>query len=236
MIKYNKNKSKRKLKEKDKKIIASAQEWKCKKCFELLPSSFQVDHIIPFSISKNDSHSNLEALCPNCHSKKTQKEHSRIIKYKKLKSILQYNICWFCLVSIEDDSGEEHICNQVLKNIDLQENENKKDFSELDKYYFTDTNKTLWIKLFNDSIFVNNYFTIIDDREYNLSDIVKAIKTFVKMKDEKYKYYNIKITANINNISELSDDFKEYMNENLIKNIPKYVFKRNRKINIIYDE
>ena len=60
----------RKLTESFKKIIAHKQQYKCLKCDKLLPPSFQIDHIIPFSISKDDSEQNLQALCPNCHSLK----------------------------------------------------------------------------------------------------------------------------------------------------------------------
>lgn len=34
-------------------------------------SGYQIDHIIEYCISKNNHISNLQALCPNCHSVKT---------------------------------------------------------------------------------------------------------------------------------------------------------------------
>ena len=44
----------RKLSESLKKIIAHREEYKCAHCKVLLPPSFQIDHIIPYSISNND--------------------------------------------------------------------------------------------------------------------------------------------------------------------------------------
>ena len=82
-------KSSRKLKESDKKIIASSQFWKCKICENMLTSSYQIDHIIPFSISQDDSYNNLQALCANCHSYKSQKENNRILQFKKISALLK---------------------------------------------------------------------------------------------------------------------------------------------------
>ena len=62
----------RKLKESTKKNIAFRQNYKCLTCDQLLPPSFQIDHIVPFSITNNDDENNLQALCPTCHSLKTQ--------------------------------------------------------------------------------------------------------------------------------------------------------------------
>jgi len=59
--------------------IADKQEYKCKdplkKC--MLPGDrfqngiYQIDHIIPFHVTYDDSDSNLQALCPGCHALKT---------------------------------------------------------------------------------------------------------------------------------------------------------------------
>lgn len=47
-------------------------------------SGYEIDHIIPFSVSKDDSRNNLHALCSNCHSYKTKKE-KKYIKNEKDK-------------------------------------------------------------------------------------------------------------------------------------------------------
>jgi len=112
-------KSKRKLTESIKKIIASEQEWKCGNCRQILPSSYQVDHKIPFSICENDEKENLVALCPNCHSLKTQPELKRISSFKKLRGFCKdQELCWYCL-EIKSESFTKHKCNQVVKDIDI---------------------------------------------------------------------------------------------------------------------
>lgn len=55
-------------------LIASKQKWKCKICFEILEARFEIDHIIPLSQGGQESKENLQALCSNCHSKKTMME------------------------------------------------------------------------------------------------------------------------------------------------------------------
>lgn len=81
-------KKKRLLTPANKKYIAQLQGWKCVDCKNNLPSRyniilffpnsnknrFEVDHIIPVSESGLDTFDNLQALCPNCHSKKTERD------------------------------------------------------------------------------------------------------------------------------------------------------------------
>tara|TARA_B100000989_G_C19371224_1_gene397524 strand:+ start:84 stop:656 length:573 start_codon:yes stop_codon:yes gene_type:complete len=64
-------KSKRKVSEQSKKYVAANQEWRCKKCTKLLGASFEVDHINPLYKGGDNSLSNLQALCRNCHGDKT---------------------------------------------------------------------------------------------------------------------------------------------------------------------
>ena len=87
--------TRRKLSEAVKKIVAYSQQWTCKQCERLLPPTYQVDHIIPHCILADDSPQNLQALCPNCHSTKTQGEYMRIIRYKKKRALKQKHLCWF---------------------------------------------------------------------------------------------------------------------------------------------
>ena len=103
-------KNKRKLSEREKKLVSSTQDWKCGVCANTLPPSYQVDHIIPFSICGNDDIDNLMSLCPTCHANKTQIEHNRILRFKKMKaeSNIKY-LCWFCL-----SINEEHKCDREL--------------------------------------------------------------------------------------------------------------------------
>jgi hypothetical protein len=54
-----------------KKYIASNQEWRCNYCKKILDASYEIDHIIPLYKNGNNNISNLQALCRNCHGKKT---------------------------------------------------------------------------------------------------------------------------------------------------------------------
>lgn len=55
--------------------IACEQDWKCGICTEKLPSTFQVDHIIPVFRGGDNSRENGMALCVSCHATKTQNEN-----------------------------------------------------------------------------------------------------------------------------------------------------------------
>lgn len=70
--------TKRSLGEVAKKRTAAAQGWRCAQCQQLLPATFQVDHVVPLAVGgSNDAH-NLAALCPGCHAEKTQLEDERV--------------------------------------------------------------------------------------------------------------------------------------------------------------
>jgi len=59
------------LNETKKKVVASSQQWSCKKCKQLLDASYEIDHIIPLYKGGNNDLNNLQALCRNCHGQKT---------------------------------------------------------------------------------------------------------------------------------------------------------------------
>jgi 5-methylcytosine-specific restriction endonuclease McrA len=65
---------KRNVSEATKKKVAASQGWTCASCQELLPATYQVDHIIPLDLGGSNDILNLQALCPLCHSTKTQQE------------------------------------------------------------------------------------------------------------------------------------------------------------------
>ena len=64
-------KHKRNVSESKKKFIASNQKWKCAHCQNLLDNTYEVDHIIALYKGGSNELNNLEALCRNCHGKKT---------------------------------------------------------------------------------------------------------------------------------------------------------------------
>ena len=56
------------------KVVAASQRWRCGDCDDLLPAAFQIDHRVPLWQGGPDRLDNLQALCPNCHAAKTQRE------------------------------------------------------------------------------------------------------------------------------------------------------------------
>ena len=79
--------SRTKISEIVKKEILFNQDYNCNKCFCKLPTTYQIDHKIPWAISKDDTISNLQALCPNCHAFKTQRENNFIRKINNESSM-----------------------------------------------------------------------------------------------------------------------------------------------------
>ena len=66
--------TKRCVGETKKKFIASNQNWKCAHCNDQLTAWFEVDHKIRLDSGGDNHVNNLEALCRNCHGKKTSIE------------------------------------------------------------------------------------------------------------------------------------------------------------------
>jgi len=71
----NKSKTKRSVSETKKKYVASEQGWHCKHCQTQLPAWFEVDHVIKLEYGGSNGIDNLEALCRDCHGKKTALEN-----------------------------------------------------------------------------------------------------------------------------------------------------------------
>jgi len=68
------NSTKRCVSETKKKFVASNQNWKCAHCSTQLPAWFEVDHKTRLDRGGDNHIDNLEALCRNCHGKKTAME------------------------------------------------------------------------------------------------------------------------------------------------------------------
>ena len=67
-------KTKRTITQDTKRVIACSQDYKCNHCHSKLPSSWETDHIIPLFKGGTNDRANLQALCNNCHGKKSQLE------------------------------------------------------------------------------------------------------------------------------------------------------------------
>ena len=67
----NNVKNKRSVSESKKKYIASQQGWKCAMCSNILDATYEVDHKVELQYGGSNHVSNLAALCPNCHRRKT---------------------------------------------------------------------------------------------------------------------------------------------------------------------
>lgn len=65
---------KRSVSEAKKKYVASQQAWRCGHCGGLLDATYEVDHKVALMHGGTNDVNNLEALCPNCHRKKTTKD------------------------------------------------------------------------------------------------------------------------------------------------------------------
>lgn len=57
-----------------KKKVAAGQTWKCGNCATTLDETYEVDHKLALYKGGTNDESNLVALCPNCHRKKTVEE------------------------------------------------------------------------------------------------------------------------------------------------------------------
>ena len=75
---------KRSFTESHKRIVASRQKWTCGGCGHILSSAFQVDHTVPLWRVGADDVENAQALCPNCHAVKTQRENIERTQLRRL--------------------------------------------------------------------------------------------------------------------------------------------------------
>ena len=220
---------KRTLSEAIKKNIAYNQSYKCQICLSLLPPSFQIDHIIPFSISFDDNDNNLQALCANCHSVKTQRENLRINQFKKFQSNYDYKLCWFCL----EQKDKEHICDNKLQKINLK-SKKKIHNNSFEKFcnnhiYIPKEKQNkksklknlLIIKLFlyNGIININNMiFKFNKNNDILIEDINTAIEIATKSNKHRKRYTNINIYLYIGNIKIEDNELYECVNH-IKKNI-----------------
>ena len=232
-----------------KKEISYRQSYKCRRCNDILPPSFQIDHIIPWSLSHDDSEDNLQALCPNCHSLKTQRESLRIIQYKRLHRDCPKNsfLCWFCLETC-GGRDNDHICDRLLKDIPpLKKSPSKiqTNFETIFSQYKYNNNNTILeqdttlhikISLYSNTIYVDNIIVKFKD-ELEVDDIVEAV--FLATRSKKFsRQYEI-VEINLENYDTDDTDGKENCinfleNSNLIDLFPPRIFKDENSTIILF--
>ena len=72
-IKYKK-KQHRNVNGLHKKMVASNQQWKCASCRNILEYTYEIEHINTLYQGGNNNLDNLQALCRNCHGRKTAQD------------------------------------------------------------------------------------------------------------------------------------------------------------------
>ena len=204
----NKNNKRTKIRGSIVKNIMYKQCYKCAKCNFILSPANQVDHIIPYSITGDDSEDNLQVLCANCHALKSFEENYRISKYKKIRENYKIcdknvDVCWFCLENY-NKKEEGHSCEKIMKNIEefIRENET---YNMLNKRKRTDDFVNICNKFKNISIEQPTLTTY-------LSDILEIVisQEHIKCKNKIYKYNAFTVTAEtIGNIILKSLDSKD---------------------------
>ena len=225
---------KRKLLESTKKQVAFEQEYKCNNCKCILPPSYQIDHVIPHSISEDDSRENLVALCPTCHANKTQDEHKRIIYFKKTCAKENKKLCYFCLNELND----KHDCDKTLKPI-TKKKENYKKISSLYRYAMTDDSELtilnnlnllddiLRITITREYVHINNFFTKVINEQLTPKDLADIVKEATKCMNRKISIVKIYIIVK-NEGGPGGEACVKYFSKHLPNEMPSEIFMKNK--------
>ena len=73
----------------EKREVGARQGWKCAHCKTSLPATYEIDHITPLHDGGADClESNAEALCNQCHAKKTLRERIQMER-RRTEAILK---------------------------------------------------------------------------------------------------------------------------------------------------
>ena len=65
--------------------VAARQNWRCTMCRRLMIDGFHIDHVIPLDLGGADNASNMQALDPACHAKKTALDIIAIAKSRRIR-------------------------------------------------------------------------------------------------------------------------------------------------------
>ena len=75
--------------------ILRRQKHRCNTCCDIL-DVYDIDHIVPYRVCRKHELSNLQALCPNCHARKTRSEARYVAEYVRCEQTKSYRLCWGC--------------------------------------------------------------------------------------------------------------------------------------------
>ncbi len=227
----------RKLSEAVKKTVAHSQGWLCKSCDRILPATYQVDHIIPHSVFLDDSMNNLQALCPNCHSRKTQREHMRIIRYKKKRALDKTQLCWFCISPVDEYMSCS--CDRTLKPITFTTNKLSL-INSFDKYcHISDiessssSTRVLNITLKRDKVIINGrVFHFL--KGYDVNEVCHCV--FVATRSKRYSNFFSEIELDIEFGEEPNDieGLIKFLDTNLNAKLTKRIFSNINNVRYSY--
>jgi hypothetical protein len=65
-----------------KREVACSQGWKCNACHNLLPCSFELDHIRPLHWGGLNHRTNYQVLCGTCHNEKSHQERQKDLHWE----------------------------------------------------------------------------------------------------------------------------------------------------------
>ena len=83
-------------------IVLARQKRRCAGCqTALFDGNIDIDHIVPWCLSKDTSLSNLQALCPSCHAYKSRKYDHQAVQfvkrfYSRARGISSQRPCMWC--------------------------------------------------------------------------------------------------------------------------------------------
>jgi hypothetical protein len=75
--------------------ILRRQKRLCNVCSDIL-DVYDIDHIVPYRVCQKHELSNLQALCPTCHARKTRSEAKYVTEYIRCEKTTSYRFCWGC--------------------------------------------------------------------------------------------------------------------------------------------
>ena len=68
---YLRNPDSRRVTNRTKKEVAARARWTCEICATIVNANYEIDHIVPLYRGGDNSCTNLQCICPDCHRTKT---------------------------------------------------------------------------------------------------------------------------------------------------------------------